>query len=196
MEQPVKQNGDGISVDVQCLAKNLAANEAYIQRHYPEEIFIAHISQLKTMSKYAKGLIIPDNVKVAESRLPINAEQRRILRKELRQAGVLARFGYSVFLTPEYGAYKIRVTDAVVNGVPFEFRNITGQARKIEIRFGKAKEKGYDVNVFLNIDANIEIKEAKRRISLVLAHHLDYTGKIIISFKGKTVLFLDTGVFR
>ena len=81
--------------------------------------------------------------------MPISAEQRRTLNKELRQAGVLAKLGNSVYLTPERTRYKQKVTDALVNGVPFEFRNVENNVRKIETRFGKAKEKGKEVNVFL-----------------------------------------------
>ena len=77
--------------------------------------------------------------------------------KELRQAGVLARLGNSVYLTPERTRYKQKVTDALVNGVPFEFRNVENKVRKIETRFREAKEKGNSVNVFLNINANISL---------------------------------------
>ena len=198
MEQPgnIDIHEDDIMVSAKCPEKYLAVNEDYVRRYYPSEVFITDLSQTKTINKYSKGLVIPENVKVAESRMPINAEQSSILRKELRQAGILARLGNSVYLTPEYGAYKIRVTDAVVNGIPYEFRNITGQARKIESRFGRAKEKGNDVNVFLNIDADIDILEAKRRIGLVLARHHNYTGKIIISLRGNTIYFMDTCDFR
>ena len=117
---------------LQCLAKSIAANETYIQKHYPNEKFISDMSQIKHKNKYSKGLVIPENVKVAETRIPINSVQRSILRKELLQAKILAKLGNSVCLTPEYGIYKIRATDAIINGVPYEFRNITGKSRQLE----------------------------------------------------------------
>jgi len=143
-----------------------------------------------------KGLIIPENVRVAESRIPINSEQRRTLRKELRQAGILSKQGNSVYLTPEPGRYKKRVTDAIVNGVPFEFRNITGKNRQVEQEFSDAKIKDKASNVFMNIDSDIEIHEVRRRIVMVLNRHPDYTGKIVVSFQGKNTYFWDTGSFR
>jgi len=136
----------------QQLARNIQANEIFIKREYPNEKFISDNSEFQSKNRFTKGLIIPENVKVAESRVPISAEQRRTLYKELRQAGILARLRFSVYLTPERTRYKQKITDALVNGVPFEFRNVENKVRKIERRFGEAKEKGNNVNVFLNID--------------------------------------------
>jgi len=178
------------------LAGNIQANEKFVKREYSNENFISDIAQLHPKNKYAKGLIIPENVKIAESRIPINSEQRRTLRKELRQAGILARQGNSVYLTPEPGRYKERVPDAIVNGVPFEFRNITGKNRQVEQEFSDAKTKDKTANVFLNIDSDISKHEVWRRIVMVLDRHQDYTGGIVVSFQGKSTYFLDTGIFR
>ena len=180
----------------QCLTTNIAANEDYIKTHYPDENFITDMSQIKHKTKYSKGLVIPENVKVAESRIPINSAQRSILRKELLQAKILAKLGYSVYLTPEYGIYKIRVTDAVINGIPYEFRYVTGKTRQIEQVFSNAKKKGKNTNVFLNIESDISRKETRRRIVMVLERHPDYTGKIIVSWKGDLPSFWDTTVLR
>jgi hypothetical protein len=104
--------------------------------------------------------------------------------------------GIRFFFTPERGGYKKRVTDAVVNGVPFEFRNITGKPRRIENEFGDAKKKGKGVNVFVNIESDIGKDEARRRIGLVLDRHQDYTGKIIVSLKDGKTYFWDSSSFR
>jgi len=176
--------------------KNREASEAFVKREYPHEHFICDVAQLPAKNKYLKGLIIPQNVRVAESRIPINSEQRRTLRKELRQAGILARQGNSVYLTPEPGRYKERVPDAIVNGVPFEFRNITGKCRQVEQEFSDAKTKDKAANVFMNIDSDIEMHEVRRRIVMVLDRHSDYTGEIVVSFQGRNIHFWDTGIFR
>jgi len=178
------------------LAENIQANERFVKREYPDVKFISDITQLQFKNKYSKGLIIPENVKVAESRMPINSEQRRTLRKELRQAGILSKQGNSVYLIPEPGRYKERVTDAIVNGVPFEFRNITGKNRQVEQEFSDAKTKDKAANVFMNIDSDISRHEVRRRIVMVLDRHPDYTGKIVVSFQGKNIYFWDTGSFR
>ena len=108
----------------------------------------------------------------------------------------MSKQGNSVYLTPEPGRYKKRVTDAIVNGVPFEFRNITGKNRQVEQEFSDAKIKDKASNVFMNIDSDIEIHEVRRRIVMVLNRHPDYTGKIVVSFQGKNTYFWDTGSFR
>ena len=92
--------------------------------------------------------------------------------------------------------YKKRTTDAIVNGVPFEFRNITGKSRQIEQEFSDAKIKDKAANVFMNIDSDISRYEVRRRIVMVLDRHLDYTGEIVVSFQGKITYFWDTGDFR
>jgi hypothetical protein len=142
-------------MELQRLEKNLAANESYVKINYPGENFISEISNIQAVKKYIKGLIIPENVKLAESRLPINSEQRKILRKELRQAEILARLGNSVYLIPEHAAYGERPKDAVVNGQLFEFRTVTGNPETFQWEFRYAKKKGADTNVYINIISDI-----------------------------------------
>jgi len=184
-------------MELKCLERNLAANEAYVKIHYPGENFISEISEIKAAKKFTKGLIIPKNVRVAESRLPVNSEQRKILRKELRQAEILARLGNSVYLIPEHAAYGERPKDAVVNGKLFEFRTVTGNPETFQWEFRYAKKKGVDTNVYINIISVISKEEARRRIWLVLRRHPEYTGEIIISFdNGEKTYFWDTMFFR
>jgi hypothetical protein len=96
--------------------KNKTTTEAFVQREYPDEKFISSIKELQTPNKWAKKLKIPQDVKLAESRIPKNRNQYRILKKELRQAGILAKAGYCVYLIPERGGYGERPKDAVFNG--------------------------------------------------------------------------------
>ena len=179
------------------LAKNAAINEAFVKLHYPNEIFLSTTEQLQAVSRWTKRLILPENVRVARSRVIIKSnEQQRTLKKELKQTGILSILGKSVFLTPEFGLYKVQETDALIDGTLFEFRNITGQIRKIELRFREAKNKGNEVNVFINIEIDVSIDEVKRRINLVLERHPEYTGKIIISLGGEQPYFWDTCTIR
>ena len=198
MKQPVAGSDNaGVKERVaEKLARGVVANEAFIQQHYSGEEFISSTAQLKAANRYTKKITLPENVKIAQSRINIKSnEQQRTLKKELRQAGILSRMGNSVFLTPEYSAYKVRVTDAVVNGVPYEFRTVTGTVRKIEQRFGEAKEKGTAVNVYLHLDSNATINEARRRIGLVLERHPDYSGRIIVSTREGKVYFWESRSF-
>jgi hypothetical protein len=178
------------------LSSNQKASADYIQKVYPGEKFITQSAKLQATSKYTKGLVIPKNVKVAASRIPINSRQREVLRKELRQAEILAMLGIFVYLIPEHGPYGVRRKDAVVNGSLFEFRTITGNAKTLEWEFRDAKKKGKDVNIFLNIESNVPRNEVRRRIALVLERHPEYTGKIIVSLRGGKTYFWDSSSFR
>jgi len=120
---------------------------------YPDENFTSSTAKLQKVNKFTKDMEIPQNVHLAESRIPQTKGDADKLRKELRQAGILARYGNSVYLTPEPGRYRERASDAIVNGVPYEFRNITGSIKKIERRFSEAKIKSNNMNVFINIDS-------------------------------------------
>ncbi|MDR1024398.1 MAG: hypothetical protein LBL56_01630 [Treponema sp.] len=178
------------------LAKNREASETAIKREYPNERFLSTTAQLQAVNKWTKNLILPKNVHLAASRIPRVKIQGEILEKELRQAGILSNLGNSVYLTPEPGKYKQRVTDAIVNGVHFEFRNITGKSRQVEQEFSEAKIKDKNVHVYLNVESDISKNEVRRRIGLVLNRHDDYSGTIIVSIKGEKTYFWDSGSFR
>jgi hypothetical protein len=183
-------------MDLRRLERNIAANEAYVKINYPGENFISDTAQLQAINRYSRGLVIPENVKMAESRIPISADQRNVLRKELRQAEILARLGNVVYIIPEHIGYKIRPKDAIVNGELFEFRTVTGNAKTFEWEFRDAKKKGNDTNVYINVLSDISKDEAWRRIKLVLDRHSEFTGKIVISWRGGKPHFGDTHNFR
>ena len=177
--------------------ENRAANEAYIQCHYPNEKFLSDTAELQSAGRHSKGLVMPENAKVAASRIPINLFQREVLRKELRQAEILSKLGKAVYLIPEERGYKIKPKDAVVNGKLFEFRTFEGNAETFQWEFRQAKKKGADTNVYASILSDISKEEARHRVWLVLRRHPEYTGEIIISFDdGRTTYFWDTSFFR
>ena len=66
----------------------------------------------------------------------------------------------------------------------------------MEQEFSDAKTKDKAANVFLNIDSDISRDEVRRRIVMVLDRHPDYTGEIVVSFRGKNTYFWDTSIFR
>ena len=108
----------------------------------------------------------------------------------------MARLGNSVYIIPEHIGYKIRPKDADVNGELFEFRTVTGNAKTFEWEFRDAKKKGIDTNVYINVLSNISKDEAWRRVKLVLERHPEFTGKIVISWRGGKPHFGDTHNFR
>ncbi|GMO33836.1 MAG: hypothetical protein Ta2B_14280 [Termitinemataceae bacterium] len=168
------------------------------EKLYPEETWIK-TAELQNANRWTKKLVIPKNVILATSRIPVGKTQAEILEKELNQAKILIENGNFVALTPEHPPYGKRIIDAIVNGTQFEFRNIVGKSRQIEQDFSDAKTKGKDVNVFLNIVPDISKQETRRLIKQVLKRHPDYTGKIVVSFQDKTgykIYYWETESFR
>jgi len=179
-------------------AKNQTATEAFVQIEYPNENFISDTAQYQSINEYTKTIIIPENVKIAESRIPINANTRDILIKELKQAEILAKIGNSVYFIPEHPKYKERLKDAVVNGALYEFRTISGNAETLEWHFKFIKKKkGIDTNIFFNITGNISKNDAIKRFGKILRKHPEYSGKIIMSFEGGVITnFLNSNDLR
>ena len=130
--------------------KYIAKNEAVIKQEFPKDNFISDTAEFQTKNKYTKGLYLPDNVKVAEARIPINQIQREVLRKELRQSEILSKLGNSIALIPERSGYKHRPKDALVNGKLYEFRTVEGNPETFQWEFRAAKWKGADTNVYIN----------------------------------------------
>jgi hypothetical protein len=175
---------------------DITTSEIAAKKLYPNENFISSTLKLQSLNRFTKDMEMPQNVYLAESRIPRTKGDADKLRKELRQADILARYGKVIYLTPEPGRYRECSYDAIVDGVPYEFRNITGNTKKIERKLSEAKSKSKDMNVFMNIDSNIDIDEVIRRIKQVLDRHPEYSGKIIVSLKGNMTYFWDTIDFR
>jgi hypothetical protein len=183
--------------DAQRKIANIAATADFAKRNYPKEDFISDLAQFEAANKFTKGLILPEGVSITTSRIPNNTIQREILRKELKQAEILAKIGSSIYLIPEQAGYKIKAKDAIVNGKLFEFRTVNGNADTFQWEFRNAKKKGADTNVYINVLSSISKDEARHRIWLVLRRHPEYTGQIIMSFdNGSKTYFWDTEDFR
>ena len=52
------------------------------------------------------------------------------------------------------------------------------------------------MNVFINIDSDVNLAETHRRIKLVADRHPEYTGKIVVSFGGDRIYFWETRDLR
>ena len=119
---------------------------------------------------YAAGLFpneqwitIDHNVFMAASRAPRSSTQAEILNHEITQARILAKFGHTVYLLPEFGPRKKKHPDAIVDGLIMEFKTVTGNERKIKEKYKEAREKAE--NVFLQIDPPFSQKIVARKLS-------------------------------
>ena len=92
-------------------------------------------------------------IKVAQSRLTGLKDDEKVLVKELRQGKILSDNGLSIYILPkmkDQNGENIPGPDAIVNGVLFEFKNITGGIDRVEIRFRQSRKQCE--NVYLKID--------------------------------------------
>ena len=96
---------------------------------------------------------------VAQSRLTGQKDAERILIKEIKQGKILADKGAFIYLLPklkDQDGKGLPGPDALVNGVLFEFKSITGGLDRIEIRFRQSRKQCE--NVYLKID-NLSISK-------------------------------------
>jgi len=126
----------------------------------------------------------PANIKVAKSRITpskgkrhISDNDARTLAKEIRQAQVLTNEGASVFILPKARDAQGRDVpgpDALVNGILYEFKTITGSIGKVEKHFRNSRVQSQ--NVFLRImSPDISKSMVISKIQQVLADS-KYTG--------------------
>jgi hypothetical protein len=122
-------------------------------------------------------LEVSPGIYMASSRTPRSERQAEVLKTELEHARILVAQGHTVYLLPEQGDRGVKHPDAVVDGLVFEFKNVTGNVRKIAGNFKEARKKAG--NVFLNIipDYNKETVQGKLKGIII---NKGYKGGLII----------------
>ena len=132
-----------------------------------------------------------DNIKVARSRLTGLKDDERTLAKEIRQGKVLADTGASVFILPKIRAPDGRYLagpDALVNGILYEFKTVTGGIDKVERRFRESRDQGQ--NVFIRVMNPDITKHNIIRKMYSVVNDPKYTG----GFKGDLIFSVGQGV--
>jgi len=142
------------------ILENIHKNEAAARAVFPNEQWV-DASSLKIEQK-GPDFELPknlNNIKIAKSRITpsknrktISDNDARTLAKELRQAWVLSSRGASVFLVPKIKNAQGRDVpgpDALVNGILYEFKTITGAFKRLETRFRESRDQGE--NVFIRL---------------------------------------------
>jgi len=148
------------STEQRRLPENIQKNEAAARTAFPNEQFME--ASLLKIEQAGPDFEVPENlenIKIAKSRVTptkgkshISDNDAKTLAKELRQARVLTSRGASVYLLPKMKNAQGRDVpgpDALVNGVLYEFKTITGPIDKVETRFRKSRYQSE--NVFLNV---------------------------------------------
>ena len=90
---------------------------------------------------------------------------------ELRDAQILRDLGSIVYLVPEQSRRSGRKFDAIVNGLPFEFKNVGGNANTLEHQFLRSRSQA--PNVFINLETS---NLTKRQIMFTLYRARDKAG--------------------
>ncbi|MCL2442070.1 MAG: hypothetical protein FWD13_01225 [Treponema sp.] len=133
------------------LARNAAANEIVVNNKFPNETWInADIikNDFVEIPKDASGII------VATSKLPVNMQEGIEFLKEIKSAIILMKHGSSVTLIPRIkrpdGKGFLPGPDAIVNGVLYEFKTVTGKIKKVGRRFIESRDQ--ENNVYIRVD--------------------------------------------
>jgi len=190
-----------MTITVNNLSENIQKNEAAAESTFPNEQWVD--AQSIKLAQEGPDFEIPndiDNIKVAKSRVTpsknhssISDNDARTLAKEIRQAKVLTDRGASVFILPKIkGAdgKEISGPDALVNGILFEFKTVTGSIKRVETRFRESREQGQ--NVFIRVmNPNITRSDVIGKIYGVV-NGSNYTG----GFKGNMIFSVRQGNFE
>jgi len=178
------------------LSENIQKNEAAAKELFPNETWIS-AETIKIRNKSDEFIIPNDlnNIKIAKSRIPPKNKspaavkgEERTLTKEIRQGKILTDMWASVFLLPklkDHNGNYIPGPDALVNGVLFEFKTITGTLDRVEGHFRNSRKQCE--NVFLKIDnACLSKSDVTQKIINVMRDP-KYTG----GTKGDLILYIS-----
>jgi len=184
--ESVKENYKATAINK--LKKNLIANKAAAEKGFPNEEWI-EIDKLK-LSYFN----IPEDaagIPVAKSRLPKNKQEELDFIKEIKSAIILKSKGASVTLVPRInrpdGKGFVPGPDAIVNGLFFEFKTITGKLNKVGRRFKYSRKQGD--NVYIRIENNKHTKTGIIQYLVRLINNPKYKG----GYKGIIILTIETG---
>jgi hypothetical protein len=71
---------------------------------------------------------------------------------ELRDAQILRDLGSTIYLTPEVRSDREKKFDAIVDGLIFEFKNVSGNMSTLETQFLRSRSQA--PNVFINLETS------------------------------------------
>jgi hypothetical protein len=119
---------------------------------------------------------------------------------ELRDAQILRDLGSTVYLVPEIRHTTGKKFDAIVNGLQFEFKNISGNENTLQTQFLRSRSQA--PNVFINLETSHMTKRqtisalfgARNRRESAKSHGYNHYnkfkgGKIIIKIRDQKHLF-------
>lgn len=116
----------------------------------------------------------------AESRIPRNKQKKMIFEKEGKMAKIAQENGHAVFFLPEVDSAKN--PDCVMDGLVFEFKNVTGNLDTMAKRFHEARKQSANVYILLNGRFSFGSVQRKLKGEVKSSHY--QVGKICIALAG------------
>jgi len=170
------------------MARSVATNEEVAKKEFPNETWV-ETDNLKlnhvSIPKDATGIL------VAKSKLPINKQEELDFLKEVISATKLKKLGLSVTLIPRIKRPDdkgfLPGPDAIVNGLLFEFKTVTGKLNKVGRRFKYSRKQGD--NVYIRIENEKHTKTGVVQYLVRLINNSKYKG----GYKGNVILTVGTG---
>ena len=137
-------------------------------------------SMAKTLFPKEKWNKVDNNVYVAESRTPVNKNQKEVFDKEINMAKIASKYGHTSYLLPEKGDGKH--PDTLFDNVLTDFKKVSGNIKTIGKRFAEGMKQADQV--FMQIDSKYTIQEIKNKLQgEVIANKLK-AGKVFIYLDG------------
>ena len=183
-------------LDLSKQEENIFKTQKVAEKAFPNEKWI-DATEIK-LNHIGEDFQLPSGIvgiEVARSRLTGLKNDEVILAKEIRQANILANKGSSIYLLPKRetpnGNY-LSGPDAIVDGILFEFKTITGPIGKVERRFRESRNQCE--NVFLKIESiKISKIDVVEKISAILKdvnYRMGIKGKLIFYLAGTKETYL------
>ena len=162
-------------------------------RKAAEQLF-PHEQWIDAVSLKLKHITIPEDafgIKIAKGKLPLNSQEELDLLKEINSSIVLKKLGASVTLIPRMrrldGKGFLPGPDAIVNGILYEFKTVTGKINKIGRRFTYSRKQGD--NVYIRVENDQHTKDGVVNYLAGLINNPRYQG----GYKGSIILTVGTG---
>jgi len=116
-----------------------------------------------------------DNCGERDISVPTPVGKNSNYKDELLDAQILRNFGSTVYLVPESSRQAGKKYDAIVNGMKFEFKDISGNTNTLEHQFLRSRSQA--PNVFINLEKS-SLTRTEIMSTLYGARNKPETGKI------------------
>jgi hypothetical protein len=170
------------------LSQNIEKTTKTADNLFPNETWVDAVTVKFDHVKLPDGV---DSIMVAMSRLPVNQQEELDFLKEIKSAIILKNEGASIRLIPRMkrpdGKGNLPGPDAIVNGLLFEFKTITGKIKKVGKRFTESRKQGE--NIYIRVANPLHTKAGVISSLVRIINNKDYVG----GYKGNVIFTVGDG---